>query len=68
MCAHHPPCPSAEAPDHAAARVVAHDYATGWSKLCNNVVVFDDGGELIDRIAVPPQRASYATARVAAIA
>ena len=59
MCTHVPPCPSADAPDHAAARVVAHDYANGWSLLCNEVVVFDDGGELIERVAIPPHLPPY---------
>jgi len=54
MCRHQPPCPSANAPDHAAAHVIAAHPEQGWSLLCNGVVVFDDGGELLpDRRAIP---------------
>ena len=41
MCTHEPRCPSAAAPDHTSARVVARQDAQGWSVLCNKVVVFD---------------------------
>jgi len=41
-CPHQPTCPSAEAPDAAAARVVADCQEQGWSLLCNGVVSFDD--------------------------
>ena len=47
MCQHQPQCPSFEAPDHCAARVVAAHPEQGWSLLCNGVVVFDDAGELL---------------------
>ena len=47
MCTHEPRCPGAAAPDHTAARVVARQDAQGWSVLCNEVVVFDDLGELL---------------------
>ncbi|HET6877363.1 MAG TPA: DUF5999 family protein [Jatrophihabitans sp.] len=54
MCPHHPPCPSATAAHHAAAHVIAAHPEQGWSLLCNGVVVFDDGGELLpDRRTVP---------------
>ena len=32
---------------HGTARVVAAQYEQGWSLLCNGVVLFDDGGELL---------------------
>ena len=55
MCQHQPACPSADAPDHTAARVVASHPEHGWSLLCNHVVVFDDLGELLPTgQAVPP--------------
>jgi hypothetical protein len=58
MCQHQPPCPAAEAADHAAARVVARHADQGWSLLCNGVVLFDDTGELLpNRQVIPPQRA-----------
>jgi hypothetical protein len=47
MCQHQPRCPQWPAPDHLAARVVADHPAQGWSLLCNGVIVFDDGGELL---------------------
>jgi hypothetical protein len=47
MCQHQPPCPPAGAPDRAAARALASHPEQGWSLLCNRVVLFDDGGELL---------------------
>ncbi len=56
MCQHQPPCPPAGAPDRAAARTVASHPEQGWSLLCNRVVLFDDGGELLPggRAVEPP--------------
>ena len=55
MCPHQPPCPNADAPDHAAAHVIADHCEQGWSLLCNGVVLFDDCGELLpDGQAVAP--------------
>jgi hypothetical protein len=57
MCEHQPWCPSAEAPGHATARVVARHALQGWSLLCNGVVVFEDTGELlVDLEVVQPHR------------
>jgi hypothetical protein len=57
MCRHHPICPSADAPDRDAARVVASHPEQGWSLLCNGVVSFDDAGDLLpDGSMIPPQR------------
>jgi hypothetical protein len=47
MCTHRPPCPRAEASDHLAAHVVSAHPEQGWSLLCNGVITFDDGGELL---------------------
>jgi hypothetical protein len=56
-CQHVPRCPSWEAPDHAAARVVAAHPEQGWSLLCNGVVVFADTGEILpSQVSVPPHR------------
>ena len=33
--------------DHLAARIVADQPGQGWSLLCNGVILFDDGGELL---------------------
>jgi hypothetical protein len=46
-CQHRPRCPDALAPDRCAARSVASHPEQGWSLLCNGVVLFDDGGELL---------------------
>lgn len=55
MCTHQPHCPPAEATDREAARAVARHPEQGWSLLCNGVVLFDDGGELLpDGCSVGP--------------
>jgi len=53
-CSHQPRCPDAIAPDRIAARPVAPRPEQGWSLLCNGVVLFDDGGQLL-----PDGRAIY---------
>ncbi|MDX2390997.1 MULTISPECIES: DUF5999 family protein [Streptomyces] len=47
MCNHQPPCPPATAPDHDAARTIVFHPEQGWSLLCNGVLAFEDGGELL---------------------
>lgn len=47
MCSHQPVCPSADAVDHDAARIVADHPEQGWRLLCNGVVCFDDTGEIL---------------------
>ena len=57
MCQHQPRCPEWPTPDHLAARIVADQPGQGWSLLCNGVILFDDGGELLpDRQTVAPER------------
>jgi len=57
MCRHTPQCPSSEAVDRDAARVVSSHPEQGWSLLCNGVVCFDDEGDLLpDGRAIEPQR------------
>jgi hypothetical protein len=57
MCQHQLRCPQWPAPDRLAARIVAARPEQGWSMLCNGVIVFDDGGELLpDGRAVAPDR------------
>jgi hypothetical protein len=64
MCEHWPPCPAADSPDRDAARIVALHPEQGWYLLCNKVVLFDDGGELLpDGTAI---RRSPVTAAAAA--
>ena len=47
MCQHLPHCPAASAPDRDAAHVVADHLEQGWALLCNGVVAFDDGVDLL---------------------
>ncbi|WP_370384374.1 DUF5999 family protein [Catenulispora sp. GAS73] len=47
MCPHIPRCPSHDAPDREAARIVAGHPEQGWSLLCNGVITFEDTGELL---------------------
>jgi hypothetical protein len=62
MCRHEIPCPRCDAPDREAARVVAAHPEQGWSLLCNGVLLFDDGGELLpDGTALPPPPGDYLT-------
>ena len=60
MCSHQPPCPTADRPDRAAARTLSSHPEQGWSLLCNGVIVFDDGGELLPlrRVTAPQPRTS----------
>jgi hypothetical protein len=62
MCKHFPPCPSADAVDREAARVLATHPEQGWSLLCNGVIVFEDTGALLPSMTtVAPHRASAHT-------
>ena len=57
MRQHQPRRPQWPAPDHLGARIVAGQPEQGWSMLCNGVIVFDDGGEMLpDGRAVAPDR------------
>lgn len=57
MCDHQPPCPSADAVDHDAARVLSRHPEQGWSLLCNGVIMFEDTGELMpDGRCIEPHR------------
>ena len=48
-CSHATACPSAESPDARAACVIADHWEQGWARLCNGLIVFDDGGVLAPR-------------------
>ena len=57
MCTHQPPCPTADAPDRDAARVLSCHPEQGWSLLCNGVIIFEDTGELLpDGTCIAPHR------------
>ena len=63
VCPHQPRCPDARAPDRLAARPLARHPEQGWSLLCNGVVLFDDGGQLLpDGRAIFPAVAHAAAA------
>ena len=56
-CQHVPRCPSATAPDWAAAHTMIAHPEQGWSLLCNGVVLFDDTGGLLPGGGVAAPRA-----------
>lgn len=56
MCPHIPPCPAADAPDRDAAHVRVRHPEQGWSLLCNGVVAFDDGLDLLPDGRCPAPR------------
>jgi len=44
MCNHTPSCPGIDTADCCSAHVVAdHLQDQGWCRLCNGLIVFDDG-------------------------
>lgn len=63
-CGHQPPCPTAKAADHGAARLVGHFPEQGWSRLCNDVLRWEDTGELLPSgQIVGPDRPTMPTSR-----
>ncbi|WP_194292490.1 DUF5999 family protein, partial [Streptomyces katsurahamanus] len=46
-CTHRPLCPAPDAEDRSAAVSVSRDCLAGWALLCNGVIHFDDGGEVL---------------------
>jgi Family of unknown function (DUF5999) len=64
MCAHEPQCPSAGEIARTAARVIAGHPEQGWSLLCNDIMLFDDGGLLLPdgRMERPHTRPVHAIA------
>ena len=43
MCNHSPACPGSESAECCRAHVVADRSDQGWCRLCNGVILFDDG-------------------------
>lgn len=59
MCQHQPQCPTADSPARETARTVAHHPEQGWALLCNDVIIFEDTGELLpDGQIIAPCRPS----------
>jgi hypothetical protein len=50
-CQHTPKCPTRDDRDAAAAAIVIDHCEQGWYRLCNGVILFDDGGCLGARVA-----------------
>ncbi len=46
MCDHSPACPAENSVTCCTAHVVADHSEQGWCRLCNGVILFDDGGYL----------------------
>lgn len=45
-CTHIPACPDAAATNCCSAHTVADHFEQGWCRLCNGVILFDDGNYL----------------------
>jgi Family of unknown function (DUF5999) len=43
MCTHSPQCPSANDANCCSAHVASDHSEQGWCRLCNGVILFDDG-------------------------
>jgi hypothetical protein len=43
-CSHSPACPDRNDADAAAAAIVADHCEQGWYRLCNGLILFEDGG------------------------
>ena len=43
MCSHTPACPDVHDTDCCRAHVVADRSGQGWCRLCNGIILFDDG-------------------------
>jgi len=43
-CSHSPACPDRESADATAAIIVADHCEQGWYRLCNGLILFEDGG------------------------
>ena len=43
MCSHTPACPDVRDSDRCRAHVVSDRSGQGWCRLCNGIILFDDG-------------------------
>ncbi|MFD8110266.1 DUF5999 family protein [Streptomyces microflavus] len=67
MCKHSPTCPNADAADHEAAKAVLRDDVTGFARLCNGVIRFNDTEELLpDNTIIAPHRSDHVRQAAAA--
>jgi hypothetical protein len=57
MCSHSPQCPAADSVARTFAVVIADHHEQGWTLLCNGIVHFDDGADLLPSGAVAGPRA-----------
>ena len=62
MCSHSPRCPAADSVARTLAVVIADHHEQGWTLLCNGVVHFDDGADLLPSGAVASNRIHSASA------
>ena len=51
-CQHTPHCPGRDDLDATAAAIVADHCEQGWYRLCNGVILFEDGGCLAGAPAI----------------
>jgi Family of unknown function (DUF5999) len=57
MCRHTPPCPSAAAPDAAAARIVSeHLQDCGYALLCNGAILLEGADDVLAAPQLPRPR------------
>jgi hypothetical protein len=66
MCQHGMPCPDATSDERDLAAVVSTHPEQGWNLLCNGVVLFDDGGELLPDGRAVTRHHTWLTAELAA--
>ncbi|MFC9487075.1 DUF5999 family protein [Streptomyces hydrogenans] len=66
MCAHNPPCPTAQDPGREATHSLVYRPEQGWSLLCNGVLLFEDTGELLPDGSIVAPRRPLTGARAAA--
>jgi hypothetical protein len=62
MCSHTPQCPAADSVARTLAVVIADHHEQGWTLLCNGVIHFDDGADLLPSGAVAGNRILSAAA------
>lgn len=66
-CTHQPPCPPADSPHRAMARLTVYHPSQGWGLACNGIIRFHDAGEILPngKAVYPPRRRDDARPAVA---